>query len=578
MRLVTRMHWLRSLPLVASFLLGTGCGEEDHAPLRPAGAAERERDSVIARCRDLLSARPNDPDLCLLLGSSLLQKYVARSRSAGGILAGDFILYGTSLNDIGKPVDSVAAIILRSTLREAGEHIAMARALAPRNPATLKELGLLALTSWPPPYGYANYDTAAAFLSQALAADPGLVDAYEGLAACRLRRHEDGRAIALLRLSIGRDSTRGSTYLMMGEAYSDSGLVPLAFACLENAARLGLEAPVEYIEAARHYIDDLAEAKMLGKLAALRREGPRPLRPVVRGALKLIGMYHPDIALRLAARALALDSTYAPAHLFRAQVFLEEGDTSDASDELIAAIRLGTAPFNSYGRFPPGLVEEACSQCEYRPVLSLLAGTAYMGRRAPRKCLPFLRKAAGDMPGSSAAAYLLGRGLLLAGDTVEAYRWFDRALDLPPGASPEMYWDLPRVFMKSDQIPKMVLAYRKMNSVIETPLYIELYRREGTAGLYSRDVLSLAAAECAAGYDCSWAARGADTERLKRHAVELFLSAHRLTPASGIPELGLGNVYLDTGNRREALRYYRAAAAKGNPDAKVNLQRLATSE
>ena len=562
------------IPLVAACLALAGCGEEAPARHPPLKALAHERDSVTALCRATLSTRPGDVDAQLLLGSTLLREYMARAGSAGGYFAGVFFLYSTPLNDFGTPADSSSIAVSRSILREAGEHLATAHALAPENAGALKELGLLAITSWPATNGYPAYDTAAAMFARALARDSGDVDAYDGLASCALNRHEDGRAIALLRRSLQRDSSRGSTYLTMGNAYMDSGMVPLAFACWESAVQLGLETPAEYIQIARRYTDEVAESRMIGKLAYLRREAPRFFRPLIRGALNLVGMYHPAIALRLAATALEVDSTCAQAYLFRGEVFLEEGDTAAASDELVAAMRLGTAPYYAYAGFPARMYEEAIGQCEYRPVLPLLVGTIYTRTADSRRGLRYLRKAVGDLPMSAAAAYQLGKGILAAGDTAEAYRWFTRAIELPPAASAEMYWDLPRLFMRRDQIGNMVLAYQKMNAIIEQPLIVEEYQREGTARLYTREELRLAASYCSAGYDCAWAIKTADGERLQRHAIELFTRAHELTPASGIPYVGLGDLFIDAGNPNEALRYFRMAAAKGNPDAKVRVKEL----
>jgi len=62
---------------------------------------------------------------------------------------------------------------------------------------------------------------------------------------------------------------------------------------------------------------------------------------------------------------------------------------------------------------------------------------------------------------------------------------------------------------------------------------------------------------------------------IPQDAGEHLARAHARTPASGIPYLGLGQMFEEAGNRKEALQYFRMAAAKGSPDAKGRLKELA---
>lgn len=94
-------------------------------------APPRSVKNLSTRARELPSDRPDDAGAHLLLGSSLLREYIARSGSAVGFFPGSYFLYGTSLNDFGRPADSAAITAARSIPQDAGEHLARAHARTP---------------------------------------------------------------------------------------------------------------------------------------------------------------------------------------------------------------------------------------------------------------------------------------------------------------------------------------------------------------------------------------------------------------------------------------------------------------
>jgi len=555
--------------------LVSGCGSEE--PHRPAAAkvTMRERDSVIAQCRDLLASRPGDADIHSLLGTTLLEKSLAGGRQDGRPFLIDVFSYGVSLNDIGLPLDSVSSLWQDTLIHMISSEFAAALRLNPRSAAAWRGLALLDFTLAMGASADSLVDTSAVYYLRSIAFDSNSTEAYVGFANCMLRRHNDAEALAALQASLRRDSTSGSVYLTMGNVYADSGNIPLAFACWENAVRLGLQDPGDYVEIARNYTYPVLEEKLLGRFASLRTEGPGIVRPLVRGALKLIGMYHPAIALRIAGLAIQADSANAQAHLFRARIELSEGDTASARGDLSAALAGGTAPFYSYSGYPPRLLQEAAGAVPYRPRFSLLIGSRIQSASGPAAAIGPLRRTISELPGNPAAAFLLGSALIANGDTAEALAWFDTALSGPTSVYPMMYWDLSRRYIDAGDISRVVRANERQMEFSRTQWTLQLFDQEPLTPRYDWSLVRLAAAHCEAAYQCTWSMGIRDRERARRMATELFRRAHTLIPTSAVPYLGLGDLNLDEGNRNEALQYYRLAAAKGSRDATEKLKRFA---
>lgn len=558
----------------AALLITAGCGQDEPRHAVPAKVTDRERDSVIAQCRKLLLGRPDDAALHNLLGRTLLEQSLAKFRRNGGAFGINSFAYGVTLNDAGRPLDNLSADWTLARTREIASHLGTALRLDPRSASSLEGLAQLDFTIAANGLADSLYDTAAVLYVRALAIDSTSLEAYNGLAKCSMARHRDTQALAALQTAIAHDSTSGSTYLTMGNAYADSGNIPVAFACYDNAVRLGLASPGEYLDIAREYMDAQREGRLLGRLAYLRVEGPRFVRSIVRGALKMLGMYHPGIAMRLTGMALQADSANAEAHLLRATIEVDEGDTAAAIDELSAALLCGNAPYTSYWRFPLELLQDAARTVPDKPQILLLLGPVTQRWRGASAAVPYLRDAVTQLPGNAAARYLLGTARLAQGDTAGARALFDAALSFPVSAYPIVYWDIgAKCSAAGDSAGALRSAERQMEA--SGPIWIaQLFEQEPQCRRYAKSVVRKAAAYCMAGYQCSWAAGGWRGERIQHMAIGFFEHAHALAPASGIPYLGLGDLFIDDGNQTEALRYYRLAAERGSKDAAEKVKRF----
>ena len=559
----------------ACLVLAAGCTEDRPPRTVPGQLTPWERDSVVAQCRKLLAERPDDAGLHLLLGNTLLEKPLESIRRTGRTWPWGMLLFDASLNDAGRPVSTLPERLSSAEVREIASHLSTALKVNPHSAPTLRAqafLNLALASTW---YADTLYDTAAEFYSRSIAIDSMSTEAYIGLASCLVRRHRDSAALAVLQTSLGHDSTSGSTFLAMGHVYADSGIVPIAFTCWENAARLGLTHPGEYLDLARVYLDRLFEVKLLGRLLYLREEAPGIVRTLVRNFLKLVGAYHPGIALRMTSMALEVDSSNAEAHLLRARIEHEEGDTASAIEDIAAALASGNAAYFSYAGFAPGVLQKAALLVPHRPQISLLIGSEIQRLSGAPAAIPVFRTAADQLPQNPAPAFLLGRAFLANGDTAEAFAWFDSTLACPAGVFGNMYWDLVHIFAAAGDSDRILLAVEKEMEISEDAWIPRLFEQELRSRQYDANRVFLAAADCTAGYYCSWASGAEKTNRMKLLAAGFFRRAHRLVPASAVPYLGLGDLNLDYGDRTEARRDYRIAETLGSRDATLKLKLLA---
>lgn len=480
---------------------------------------------------------------------------------------------GTLKNAVHK-VNLRTATRLLDTLQEAESHIARAIALAPDNAAGRRMMGRLymALGSGTP--ADSLYAKAAALFESSLALEPSSAEGYYGLGCSLFRQNRSPEALAAVNTSLSFDSTDGSAYLTLGEVYMDMRNVTVAFACFENAARLGLRTAGEYVQLAGHYRDDQAERLLLGRFASLRVRAPGVLGSTVRAGLRMLSMYHPGIAMELSSRALEADSSCAEAHLVKTGLYLEEGDTLSAVDEYIEAFNLGTASYWSYSRFPRELIESAYSRMPDNDVLLYLVGQPFASRPDSPSAISTFQNAVRRRPTSIVAAYLLGRAYEGIKDTAEAIRWFDRVMALPGESYPLMYWKIYESYLQARQIPKAVHVYREC--LIEDHPYWprSMFSTKQATDRYPRESVLMAATYCAVGYECSWKIHQGIPGYWKAQAIDLFTRAIRILPESALPYSGLGSLFIDLGEKDRAYRYYTRAAALGSPDAMQSLAQM----
>ena len=271
-------------------------------------------------------------------------------------------------------------------------------------------------------------------------------------------------AVSALNLSISFDSTNGPGYLTLGEALRDTGNITVAFACFENAARLGLPHAGDYLQLADHYIDETSERRLLGRFASLRKQAPALLKPTVRAALRMGSMYHPGIALELASHALEIDSSCAEAHLVKTHAYLEEGDTAHAIDEYMDAVALGTTYAGSYGRFPLEFLDRVSDLIPDNDAFMYVLGQPGINSfelAASPKSVARFRRAVERNPGDAVPIYLIAQAYALQHDTARAVEWFDRLTALPAEPYPAMYWRAQWTYLEAGQIDKAVDVYEK---------------------------------------------------------------------------------------------------------------------
>ncbi len=565
--------------LAAACLALLTCGRAgDVSPhLRTASSRERELDSVILRCRTSLAAAPDDANLHTRLGQALLERFMLREGSfqnmAWWVPRADL----ATVKNAGVRIGPGSARRLPDTLRDAASHIATALALRPDYAAAHRVMGRLYIAQgWGPP-GDSMFEKATAQFDTSLVYEPSSAEGYYGLGCSLLRRNRYAEALTALNKSVSFDSSNGSAYLTLGEVYMDTGNVTVAFACYENASRLGLSTAGEYIQLAGHYIDEQAERRLLGRLASLRMQAPGFLKPTVRAGLQLISMYHPGIAMDLCSRALAIDSSCAEAHLLKTRLYLEEGDSANALDEYLDAFEIGTAPYAYYGWFPRELLERAYDRMPESDVLLYLLGQPGVNTSESASSsqeIAIFQNTIERRPKSTVAAFLLGQAYAIRKDTARAVEWLDRAMELPPEVQPSMYWRMHDAYLEMGQIPRAVQVYRKHLIEEEGNWILELLRKEDKTRRYARERVLLGATYCAVGYDCSWRIRRGKPGYWKDRAIELFNRATQIIPESAVPYNGLGDLSIDLGDNEEGCRYYRKAAALGSQDAVETLRRL----
>jgi tetratricopeptide (TPR) repeat protein len=518
-------------------LMTHGCAGDPPAHPRSADSIERGLDSVIRLCRGSLAAGSEGADVHTRLGEAILEKVALRARFFRNMV---WLWPGSEpgmLRNIGHRIDRISTMSLLDTLREAQSHIAAAIALKPDNGAARRIMGRLymALSRGMPIDSL--YEKATASFDTSLALEPASAEGYFGLGCSLFRRNRSAQALVALNKSLSFDSTNGSAYLMLGEAYMDTGNITFAFACFENAARLGLTTAGEYIQLAEHYTDQQAERRLLGQFAYLRTGAPGLLKPTVRAGLRFLSLYHPAIAMDICSRALEADSSCAEAHLLKTRLYLQEGDTASALDEYMEAFSIGTAPFETYQWFPRELLELAYDRMPDNEILLYIIGqrSSYSGESA--RAIALFQKAVERKPESAVAAYLLGQAFAASRDTARAFEWFDRATALPQEALPSMYWSIQYSYVREGLIQKAVNVYQKYVIDTEQGWVKELLYKEHRPDRYRREKVLLAAAYCAVGYECSWEmSRGRPGNR-KERAIEQFRKAAAMGSVDAVESL-----------------------------------------
>ena len=568
---------LRSAPLLPALgvwvLLFCGCAGDPPPRTFSAASQERDLDSVIFRCRDELVATPDDAALHARLARSLVDRVMLREINYRNLSWSDPGPYGAALTDITIPLDSFPRVSIPDTLREAESHAARAVALNPGDPDAKRTLGRIYLGLGQSGPSDTMFAKASAQFEAAIALEPRSAESLYGLGCSLFRRNRPADALIALNKSVSIDSSIGSVYLTLGEVYYDTVNIAFAYACYENAARLGLTTAREYLQLAYHYLDDAAERRLLGRIAFLRRDAPAFLKPAIRAVLNAASLYHPAIAMEFASRALEIDSTYADAHILKARLYAEEGDTGSAREEYLEACRLGTAPFFSCVRFPPEIREYALGQLPDNDVsLALFNRPPAPGGSAD--AIPgWLTEAVRKRPGSALAAYFLGEAYRDRGDTARAIFWFDRVMSLPPIAFPQMYWTIEQTYLQSGLLPRVVLVFDRCLIGREGNWMTTILGDAPATKRHAKKTLRLAESYCAAGLQCSWMILKGPPGYWKGEAMKQFNRAMELVPESPGPYVCLGELYLDIGRTREALRYYRVAASRGSQEAIAVLKR-----
>ena len=544
---------------------------------RNAASLGREADSVIAACRRALLTRPDDADALTRCAQAMLDDVTLHDDSFRNLAwnGPDYRL--SFFKYIGHRPDRASIMAPIDSLRAAASYVARAIALDRENAAAWRTMGRLDMALGTGGGKDSMYEKATAAFDTSLFLEPASAEGYRGLGCALYSRHRTAEAVSALNLSIAFDSTSGPAYLTLGEALKDTGNFTVAFACFENAARLGLARAGDYIQLARHYDDESSERRLLGRFASLRRQAPSFLKPTVRAALRMGSMYHPAIALDLASRAIGIDSTCAEAHLLKASIFVEEGDTAAALDEYMEALTLGTAPYTSYGGFPAEFIQRVSDLKPDDDALMYLLGQPYIGSlelAASPRAIARYRKAAEERPGAVVPVFLMAQAYALLHDTARAIEWFDRLASLPPEPYPGMYWRAQWTYLDAGKIDKAVSIYQHFMTVDDEGWIPQLFGRDARAGRYPRAKLRLAASYCMVGFECSWRSGPGRPAYWKEMAAEQFNKAIRIVPESYVPYYAMASMYDDIKDRKDAGIYYRKAAALGSTDAMGMLERL----
>ena len=572
-RAITLFHVLGvSMPLIC------GCASDPAARVITAARQQHDLDSVIAGCRRDLAVSPGESALHARLALALVDRVMLRELNYRNLAWPGQNSYDIPLDEITMPLDSFPRVSIPDTLREAESHASRAVALNPFDPGARSVLGRICLGLAQPVPTDTMLPKATAEFEAAIALEPRSAEAFYGLGCSLMRRNRPAEALIALDKSVAIDSSCGSVYLTLGDAYFDTVNIPYAFACYENAARLGLATAREYLQLAYHYRDDAAERRLMGRLAFLRKDAPAFLKPVVRAGLKAASLYHPALALEFASKAIEVDSTCAAAYLLRSSIYLEEGDTGSARDDYMEACRLGTASLLSYAglpyaRFPREVREYVVQQLPDNDVSLALAGPAAASRGGSDTIPGLLLEAVRKRPASALAAYFLGEAYSRRGDTARAITCFDQVMSLPPIAYPQMYWTIEATYLQSGLLPKVVQVYDRCLIGKSGEWLVTTLGNNPVAKRRSKETLRLAEAYCAAGLQCSWLILKGPPGYWKNEAIKQFNIARELIPESPRPYFGLGALYLDLGQNREAGRYYRMAAARGSKEALTVLRR-----
>jgi tetratricopeptide (TPR) repeat protein len=557
-------------------LTACGCSTHPGPSLRTAAAREIELDSTIIRCRRLLKEGTESAALHSRLAEALLERVVLRENSFTNMVwwGSGTSLY--TLRNFGRSPDRATLLSLIDTLRSARAHATRALALAPRDAAAFRVLGRLCMAMGMGMPGDSLYQEATAYFDSSLALDSASAEGYYGLGCSLFKRNMTIKALAALNKSISIDSSRGSTYLTLGEAFLDTGNVTVAFACFENAARLGLTTAGEYLQLSHDYANEATERRLLGTFASLRTKAPGILKPTVRAGLRMLSMYHPGIAIDLASRALEIDSTCAEALLVRASLSLDEGDTAGALDDYCRAFEIGTGSFGYYQGFPRNFLERVYQRIPGSDIVLYILGqslnTTQESASSPG-AIALYQEAAARMPQSVVPAFLLGQAYAIRHDTARAIEWFDRAMALPPQQLPSLYWRMQDMYLDAGQVTKSVEIHKRYLADYGGGWIQELLRQEKRSRRYSREQLSDAAAYCAIGFECSWRIHNGRPEYWRSLAFEQFHRAIEIVPGSAVPYFALGNISIDLGENEEAYGYYRKAASLGSADAKEALRK-----
>jgi tetratricopeptide (TPR) repeat protein len=157
-------------------------------------------------------------------------------------------------------------------------------------------------------------------------------------------------------------------------------------------------------------------------------------------------------------------------------------------------------------------------------------------------------------------------------DTAKTIECFDRAMALPAGTYPFMYWSMITFYRDAGQPQKVVLAFQQQITIMGSSWIAVMIENEHTARTRGATTVRLAAALCEAGYNYAWGINDNRREAFRAEAERLFKRAHDVLPESAIPFLGLGDLHFNLGERDEAYRCYRKSAALGSSDAREKIR------
>jgi tetratricopeptide (TPR) repeat protein len=557
------------IPCVCALAL-CGCSGDGTPHSRTTATLERSADSVITEARMTLAGRPDDPDALLRCGKAMLDEVTLRENTFRNMAWRGPAVKLSYFQYIGHNPDHAEVLSPLDSLRAAASYVERALALDRENAAAWRTMGRLYMAMGNGNPKDSMYEDATAAFDTSLFLEPASAEGYFGLGCALYTRNRLPAAVYALNLSISFDSTNGPSYLTLGEALRDTGNVTVAFACFENAARLGLPHAGDYLQIARHYIDETSERRLLGRFASLRKQAPALLKPTVRAALRMGSMYHPGIAMELASRAIELDSSCAEAHLLKTHVYLDEGDTSRAVDEYMEAISLGTTFAGSYGEFPWQFLDRVSDLIPDNDAFMYILGQPGMNwfeLAASPKSMARFRRAAERNPEDAVPIYLVGQAYALQHDTARAVEWFDRLTALPPEPYPAMYWRAQWTYVEAGRIDKAVDVYEKFMSDEQGGWITELFGKDKWAEGYSKEKLKRAAAYCMVGFECAWRSGPHNRREEADLAAEQFRRAIQIVPASYVPYYAMAEMYDEVKDSNDAIRYYRKAAALGSTDA-----------